>query len=222
MKASQVLALAAVATPIIAGDAPEVSDSPQGAVYEAVFHKKNTTDIHGKVQFSVAANGTALVTVDLEGLPEASKGPFPYHIHEKPVPSDGNCTGTGAHLNPYGGVPASKTPQGKEVGDLAGRHGNLTTGDNHLEYADSYISLNPEDKAYFGGLSVVVHDRDNKRLTCANITLVEAGESTSNLTEEHSSASSSAKPSEVITANGANVGAVGVGAAVAAAVAYLI
>ena len=54
-----------------------------------------------------------------------------YHIHEKPVPADGNCTGTGAHLDPYkrGETPpcdASK-PETCQTGDLSGKHGNLTT-----------------------------------------------------------------------------------------------
>jgi Cu/Zn superoxide dismutase len=53
-----------------------------------------------------------------------------YHIHEKPVPADGNCTGTGAHLDPYkrGETPpcdASKK-ESCQVGDLSGKYGNIT------------------------------------------------------------------------------------------------
>jgi len=50
-----------------------------------------------------------------------------FHIHEKPVPTDGNCTGTGAHLDPYlrTQVPAcdSAKPATCEVGDLSGKYG---------------------------------------------------------------------------------------------------
>jgi hypothetical protein len=53
-----------------------------------------------------------------------------YHIHEKPVPSDGNCTGTGAHLDPYkrGEAPPcdATKPETCQTGDLSGKYGNLT------------------------------------------------------------------------------------------------
>ena len=54
-----------------------------------------------------------------------------YHIHEKPVPEDGNCTATGAHLDPYkrGEAPpcdASALPT-CQTGDLSGKHGKITT-----------------------------------------------------------------------------------------------
>jgi hypothetical protein len=54
-----------------------------------------------------------------------------YHIHEKPVPADGNCTGTGAHLDPYkrGEVPIcdAAKPESCQTGDLSGKFGNFTT-----------------------------------------------------------------------------------------------
>jgi len=61
-----------------------------------------------------------------------------YHIHEKPVPADGNCTGTGAHLDPYkrGEVPicdASK-PETCQTGDLSGKYGNITARDFSAKY----------------------------------------------------------------------------------------
>jgi hypothetical protein len=54
-----------------------------------------------------------------------------YHIHDKAVPADGNCTGAGAHLDPYarGESPAcdSNSKQTCQVGDLSGKYGNVTT-----------------------------------------------------------------------------------------------
>ena len=53
-----------------------------------------------------------------------------YHIHDQPVPADGNCTGTKAHLDPYirgEKPPCDPTmPQMCQVGDLSGKHGNIT------------------------------------------------------------------------------------------------
>ena len=53
-----------------------------------------------------------------------------YHIHAKPVPADGNCTATGAHLDPYnrGETPLCDSTQQNtcQTGDLSGKHGNIT------------------------------------------------------------------------------------------------
>lgn len=54
-----------------------------------------------------------------------------YHLHVGPVPTDGNCAGTGGHLDPYQRtdtpVCASASPATCEVGDLSGKWGTLTT-----------------------------------------------------------------------------------------------
>lgn len=54
-----------------------------------------------------------------------------YHIHDKPVPADLNCTGAGAHLDPYarGESPACDADHKEscQVGDLSGKYGNITT-----------------------------------------------------------------------------------------------
>ncbi|KAG7664683.1 SOD4 [[Candida] subhashii] len=159
-------ALSAVAT---AAGAPVSTDSPKDTLFIAKFNQENT-NIEGEITFQ-SDNGSVLVKVDLEELPKVG-GPFPYHIHQFPVPSDGNCTGTGGHLNPFNGTTNATTSAGKEVGDLAGKHGNITSNPFTAQYLDDYISLNPKNPAFIGGLSVVIHDRDNKRLACANITAV--------------------------------------------------
>lgn len=50
-----------------------------------------------------------------------------FHLHDSPVPADGNCTKTLAHLDPYKrgqATPCDKAnPQTCEVGDLSGKHG---------------------------------------------------------------------------------------------------
>lgn len=148
--------------------APEVADSPQGAKYVA---KIDSDKVKGQIEFSTAANGTVQVDVDLKDLPEQG-GPFLYHIHEKTVPSDGNCTGTAAHFNPYGGNENNTQPQDKEVGDLSGRHGKISGQSLKTSYIDRYLSLNKDDAAFFANLSVVVHLNNTTRIGCANITEV--------------------------------------------------
>ena len=53
-----------------------------------------------------------------------------YHIHDQPVPSNGNCTATLGHLDPFirGEIPPcdSTQPATCQVGDLTGKHGNVT------------------------------------------------------------------------------------------------
>ena len=52
-----------------------------------------------------------------------------YHIHKFPI-TGLNCTTAGSHLDPYGAteVPACNPaePDKCEVGDLSGKHGNMT------------------------------------------------------------------------------------------------
>lgn len=53
-----------------------------------------------------------------------------YHIHEKPISADGNCTSAGAHLDPYkrGEVPPCDASMKEtcQTGDLSGKFRNLT------------------------------------------------------------------------------------------------
>lgn len=151
---------------VIADAAPKVADSPSGAGLEATFDSK----ISGSVFFT-SQNGLVKVSVDLSGLPEFG-GSFLYHIHEKPVPADGNCTATLGHFNPYNGTTDGATDALMEAGDLSGKHGVINGTSINTSYIDQYLSLNPEDPAYFGGLSVVVHFANTTRLACANITSV--------------------------------------------------
>ncbi|KAK6454719.1 Cu/Zn superoxide dismutase [Scheffersomyces xylosifermentans] len=184
---STVLALAAVSS---ASNAPVSTDSADGNKYVATFKPTSKSNITGTVEFQPASNGSVTVNVDLSGFPSTG-GPFPYHIHQAPVPTDGNCTGTLLHLNPFNGTVNATSAAGKEVGDLAGKHGNLPGGSVSISYVDNYISLNPDNKAYLGGLSVVVHALDNTRLSCANITEESvSSNSTSNATTNSTGGSS--------------------------------
>jgi hypothetical protein len=141
MRAS-VLTLIAAASAVSAQSstvpAPQITDSPAGASYVATLPIKEGNPIRGSVAAVSAPDGKGVkFSVSFSGLP-ATGGPFMYHIHEKPVPADGNCTGTGAHLDPYkrGEVPicdASK-PETCQTGDLSGKFGNITAQTWSQEY----------------------------------------------------------------------------------------
>ncbi|ABN64745.2 Cu/Zn superoxide dismutase [Scheffersomyces stipitis CBS 6054] len=209
----KVLGALALSSVAICGEAPISTDSPDDFKYVATFEPAGNYDVTGTVSFSAAQNGSVLVSVDLSGLPSTG-GPFPYHVHEHPVPTDGNCTGTLAHLNPFGGSVNATDAAGKEVGDLAGKHGNIEGQSADLSYVDDYLSLNPDNKAYIGGLSVVVHLLDNTRIACANITREPVTSADANVTNTTSV--------EAQNAAGSNMVAVGLTGMVAAAVCLLV
>jgi hypothetical protein len=138
-----IISLLAAATAVTAQSstvtpAPEVTGNPIGAKYIGTLPKKAGSALAGSIEGSTAADGKGVkFAVSFSGLPETG-GPFMYHIHAKPVPADGNCTGTGAHLDPYlrGEVPAcdASKPETCQTGDLSGKYGNITEGEFSAEY----------------------------------------------------------------------------------------
>jgi len=117
--------------------APKVTGNPAGASYVATLPVKEGSPLRGSIHAVTAPDGVGVkFSVSFSGLP-ATGGPFMYHIHEKPV-MNGNCTSTGAHLDPYkrGEVPpcdASK-PETCQTGDLSGKYGNFTKDSFAAEY----------------------------------------------------------------------------------------
>ncbi|RMZ68944.1 superoxide dismutase [Pyrenophora seminiperda CCB06] len=159
--------------------APLVSNNPYNAGYSAVVKPKASNNVAATIQGTSMPDGKGVkFAIAFNELPVA-EGPFTYHIHAKPVPTDGNCTGTGAHLDPYnrGETPvcdASK-PETCQTGDLAGKHGKVTTAQFSTEYVDMYLATNPQDPSYFGNLSFVIHLPNKTRIACANFTMINAG-----------------------------------------------
>ncbi|KAJ4387253.1 Cell surface superoxide dismutase [Cu-Zn] 4 [Gnomoniopsis smithogilvyi] len=124
---------------------------------------------------SVVAVGTTSgvqLTVNFTGIPSETYGPFVYHIHGMPVPADGNCTATMGHLDPTNRgeyYPCDNTnPQTCQAGDLAGKHGNITSQTFSASYIDPYLSTVPGSPYFFGNGSLVIHTSNTTRLTCAN------------------------------------------------------
>jgi len=156
------------------GNAIEYENNPKGEVYSAQFSEK----LSGSITFSTSSDGKSItVKLDLSNLPSQS-GNYSYHIHDQPVPPNGNCTLTLAHLDPFvrgQAIPCDpKRPQSCEVGDLSGKHGGIpsTNPSYTTTYTDDYITLEQGVGAYIGNRSVVIHTQDTKRFACANITVV--------------------------------------------------
>lgn len=136
------------------GPAAIVESNPKGVTYQAILPNKNTTGVRGYIAGTSKTNGTGVVfNINFYGFPDfETLGPFSelprlshrscqrlrpsltlaqvYHIHDQPVSADGNCTTTKAHLDPYirGEKPPCdpKDPANCQVGDLSGKHGNIT------------------------------------------------------------------------------------------------
>ncbi|KAI5808038.1 superoxide dismutase [Peziza echinospora] len=154
------------------GDA-KTFDNPAGAVYWADFSK---TAVSGSIKFMSSSDKDGVrVEVDLSKFPGGGVGPFGYHVHDAPVPTDGNCTGTLAHLDPFVRgqkvVCDPKRPQSCEVGDLAGKYGKIPDSSYVKSYVDPYITLTQGVGSFIGNRSIVIHTLDTKRYACANITM---------------------------------------------------
>ncbi|KAG6016467.1 hypothetical protein E4U41_004437 [Claviceps citrina] len=158
-------------------DAPVAENQPH-VIYqatlpkEAFFKGKLDGNVRGYVRAQRGPHNKGVkYKVHFENLPKEG-GPFMYHLHVAPVPADGNCTATLAHLDPYkrGETPpcdASK-PQTCQVGDLSGKFGTISQDPFSAEYLDLYGSLEEDTPAFFGNRSIVFHFADKKRITCAN------------------------------------------------------
>ncbi|KKK20225.1 hypothetical protein P175DRAFT_0431072 [Aspergillus ochraceoroseus IBT 24754] len=155
-------------------DAPVVTDNQRDSFFQASLSPKDNTTVFGGVTIIPASDSTGLrVVTFFGGIPEGEY--LTYHIHEHPVPEDGNCYSTGGHLDPYGRGDATPcvitAPQTCQVGDLSGKHGPAFAPPNEVfqeSYIDYFISNTPGQPAYFGDLSLVVHSPNGSRLACGN------------------------------------------------------
>ncbi|KAF3761680.1 hypothetical protein M406DRAFT_94970 [Cryphonectria parasitica EP155] len=169
----------------IKGNATVVKDNPAGVAFRALFPTKNqfTLTPSGPVKGVVVAQtnkgGTGVsYNIKMENLPDEG-GPFVYHIHQEPVPSDGNCTDTEAHLDPFerGETPPCDPdlPQTCQVGDLAGKHGAIITSSGSTTFTESYtddFTATSHGQSFIGNLSVVLHFANLTRIACANFKMM--------------------------------------------------
>lgn len=187
------------------GDAAVINDNPVGAVYKATlpetaFTKSaypNGGNVKGSVYALSSPDGTGVIfKVKFSNLPSEG-GPFIYHLHDQPVPEDGNCTSTLAHLDPYERGETTpcdpNAPQTCQVGDLSGKHGNIT-GDTDATYTDNFASLKEGIGAFFGNRSLVFHFGNKTRITCANFEAVNAGNTCSGSPSSTASSTGTSAP----------------------------
>jgi len=160
-----------------AEDAPVSTNNVEGVVYEAFLPDTDASTIRGYIAGASNANGTGIdFNINFYGLPDQSQGPFLYRIHASPVSADGNCATTLGNLDPYlaGDSTAcdATQPETCQVGDLSGKHGNITTSPWQTTYLELYTSTVQGAEAFFGNRSIVVHSANLTALTCANFTQV--------------------------------------------------
>ncbi|KAJ2788160.1 Superoxide dismutase [Coemansia interrupta] len=179
-----ILSLIAVAAAVVSATTDVgslVKVARADAASEVVMADANLSGhgISASFKFLPAADDTGLqIIISASGLNQSTQ--YPFHIHTNVVPSDGNCTGTGGHLDPFGIKKAAganykcdKTkPQSTcELGDLAGYLGNIAAGANGeytASYPDSILTFTGGNAIL--GHSIVIHGPDSSRLACANIT----------------------------------------------------
>ncbi|KAI1503654.1 superoxide dismutase [Biscogniauxia marginata] len=176
-------ALAQNATTGQLGDATVTTNNPVGKSVRATLPEEpffKTGSINGNVKGYVSAkSGANGVGVDYEvsfsNLPTEG-GPFTYHLHVDPVPEDGNCTSTLAHLDPFvrGEDPAcdSASPETCQVGDLSGKYGKITSDPFTATFHDDYSSLSEGLGSYFANRSFVIHFANKTRISCANFAVL--------------------------------------------------
>ncbi|CAD0094439.1 unnamed protein product [Aureobasidium mustum] len=154
------------------GNATVQKNNPAGVAYIASLNPTSKSNISGTVLALTSSDNVGVnFQIALTGLP-AEGGPFLYHIHDYPVPSDGNCTATGAHVDPFlrGEAPPcdASAPATCQVGDLSGKHGKPTNMTFSATYVDQYVSTVAGDGAFMGNRSVVIHYANKTRIACAN------------------------------------------------------
>ncbi|CAD6569831.1 MAG: hypothetical protein ASARMPREDX12_003087 [Alectoria sarmentosa] len=204
------------------GNAAITQNNPTCITYNATL--PSTGSIHGYVSATANTNGTGVFfNVYLSGLPSESLGPFLYHIHDQPVPADGNCTATEAHLDPYirGEIPPcdNTQPETCQVGDLTGKHGNVTISPFAAQYSDLYVSTQAGLGSFLGNRSINIHSANTTRLACANFELVSSN-CNSSTSGSNVTTSTTATPTPFL--GGATTTFVSIGAVGAGFVAFLL
>ncbi|RYP26452.1 hypothetical protein DL767_008014 [Monosporascus sp. MG133] len=194
MRVSQILAVSSLsAFGVSAQDAstsaPVVEGNPAGSALRATLPEEPfftsgslEGNVHGYITAETGPGGVGVTWgVHFSNLPREG-GPFTYHLHVDPVPADGNCTETLAHLDPYqrGEEPPcdASAPETCQVGDLSGKYGKITSDPFEASYHDPYSSMIEGQGSYFGNRSFVFHFANKTRISCANFAPVAGGNGT--------------------------------------------
>ncbi|KAK0632379.1 hypothetical protein B0T14DRAFT_31381 [Immersiella caudata] len=172
------------------GNATVTTKNPQGVVYQATFPDtpffKGAYPDGGNIKGTLTAvanpSGQGIIfTFNWKNLPKKG-GPFMYHLHVDPVPENGNCTATLAHLDPFirfeDPVCDKAHPETCQTGDLSGKFGDIPEGQTEFSatFPDLYSSTEEGLGSFFGNRSIVFHYANKTRVSCANFVKV-AGDS---------------------------------------------
>jgi hypothetical protein len=143
MRKSSVLQLSALASLASAAQDAPIANNQPGAWALADFPSAGSSNIQAEIFAGTAPDGQGVtMTVNINGGDPLTGGPFSrsfrdlreytltiivYHIHEKAIPSGGDCMATGAHLDPFSrgeDPPCNDKQQAQcQVGDISGKHG---------------------------------------------------------------------------------------------------
>ncbi|WAQ83487.1 hypothetical protein PtA15_3A858 [Puccinia triticina] len=124
--------------------------------------------------FKFSSNpSTSATRVDVSVTGLRSGFDNPYHIHSYGVGVNSNCTATGPHFNPTKALAGHCDPANPklcEIGDLAGKHGNLLSRQSVFSttYEDSSLQLSRTGGGIFYR-SIVIHGPNKIKLACGTI-----------------------------------------------------
>lgn len=110
--------------------------------------------VTGTIIFVQTDSGVKVIA-DLKGL---SKGKHGFHIHECGDCSAQDATSAGGHFNPEGkshGAPMDMTRHNGDMGNIEADD----SGNAHLEYIDSMISLSGANSII--GRSIIIHQNED-------------------------------------------------------------
>ncbi|KAI8050326.1 superoxide dismutase [Syncephalis plumigaleata] len=174
------LALALVGSTAMARPSPDTTPASAPATSNNSDALIKKGDVEGFILFVSSLSATTVFGgVTIGNLPA---GEYSYHVHEKPVPENGDCAATGGHYDPHAkkGAKCTKTTLTDcEIGDLSGKFGKLDNkgkSDKKKDDKEEAMILfeDPTLKLSNGangivGRSIVIHNPAGDRIACGNI-----------------------------------------------------
>ncbi|PVI05969.1 Cu,Zn superoxide dismutase-like protein [Periconia macrospinosa] len=148
--------------------APQTTGNPAGVVYRADIDWLDQNGIDGFFEAKAGKDGKGTeLNYKFNNL-TGPGAPYAYHIHEKPV-TNRDCNSTAGHLNPYKAPAKCSGPKENcEVGDLSGKYGTVDAKVYAETFVEPYLSIDQGNPAFIGDKSIVIHDKDGKRVACAS------------------------------------------------------
>ncbi|KAH7056831.1 hypothetical protein BKA57DRAFT_451738 [Linnemannia elongata] len=142
----------------------------------------NVTNLNGDMvinfTFDKVEGGMNITLTGIKGLSTSvaidKAAGFQYHVHVKPVGPNYGCMATEGHLNPFNGsLPCNKANlTACEIGDLAGKHGNIVPTEDGtfptISYIDTQLSFTEPANGALVGRSIVIHN-NGTRVACGNL-----------------------------------------------------